>query len=446
MQDARMKQLTLQVHSNGHWHDAMTLNFADPAKGLSGPCSFGYQTPYLADLLEHNGSFLAKAVAANHPLRWDGWRDKAAPAFLLDITPAGAAKRFLKQRVAHEKLAEMDLDLFLLGRCTPAPVGHMRIKESVQALSGTRTMGFTRHEVVVRDGGFLEYAYEQGAAIGGATGAGGEAPKLLMAQDCNGKLHPDATLADELVHQHWFVKFPRNKARETDQDILRSEYCFHLALNRLGLDTAGKPGIALEEAEKPSLWLPRFDRQVTPGGVNRLAVESIYSLCGVVVPGSYMSHVGVVDKLVGLWRRADQDSQIFDLLAEYLRRDLLNQILGNSDNHGRNISIIREASGVSLAPIYDIAPMVMDEEGVTRTTKWPSNVEVAGEVDWKAACQLLGVYVDPNRLFESLQADAQRFLALPDLLDELGLPRVTMHHPRIALPQLAQRLRKWGLV
>lgn len=36
--------------------------------------------------------------------------------------------------------------------------------------------------VYASDQHFLEYAYEQGAAIGGATGAGGEAPKLLMTQ------------------------------------------------------------------------------------------------------------------------------------------------------------------------------------------------------------------------------------------------------------------------
>jgi serine/threonine-protein kinase HipA len=37
--------------------------------------------------------------------------------------------------------------------------------------------------VVSRDARFLEYAYEQGAAIGGAIGAGGEALKLLLTED-----------------------------------------------------------------------------------------------------------------------------------------------------------------------------------------------------------------------------------------------------------------------
>ena len=76
------------------------------------------------------------------------------------------------QRLGREKPQAIDDDLFLLGRSTPAPIGNMRIKESIQALSGETPMGFARHEVVSRDSRFLEYAYEQGAAIGGATGAG----------------------------------------------------------------------------------------------------------------------------------------------------------------------------------------------------------------------------------------------------------------------------------
>ncbi|WP_258197996.1 HipA domain-containing protein [Pseudomonas capeferrum] len=49
-------------------------------------------------------------------------------------------------------------------------------------------------------------------------------------------------------------------------------------------------------------------------------------------------------------------------------RDLINKTLGNFDNHGRNTAIIRGQNGLSLAPIYDLAPMVLDAEGITRTT------------------------------------------------------------------------------
>ena len=158
-----------------------------------------------------------------------------------------------------------------------------------------------------------------------------------------------------------------------------------------------------------------------------------------------MTHLEVVQLLAGLWVRAGQQEQIEDLVAEYLRRDLINKILGNSDNHGRNTAIIRGADSFRLAPIYDLAPMVMDDEGITRTTKWPLDIERAGEVNWRAACESLSAIANPDTVFERLRSNAEQLRALPDLLRAAGLPEMTMNHPHIALKNLDQRLREWGL-
>ncbi|MHC8336680.1 HipA domain-containing protein [Pseudomonas sp. HLT2-19-2] len=449
-----MFNLTLQIFATGKWHDAMVLDFDDPGKGFESRCNFGYLTPYLVENIECIGSPFAKAVSARFPLEWDGQRSNA-PAFVHDIAPAGAARKFLLAHVGRDKPAEISADLYLLARSTPAPIGNMRIKESVEALDPSELMGFERQEVVSRDNRFLEYAYEQGAAIGGATGAGGEAPKLLLAEDKTGLLYPDAVLEDSDVVQHWFVKFARNKGTRTDQDILRSEYHYYKALQKLSIETVAEQGLALEEATKPSLWMQRFDRQVTPQGVERFAVESIYSLANVTIPGGAMNHMEVIRLLAGLWRDAGQADQIPDLVADYLRRDLINKILGNSDNHGRNTAIIRDAASFRLAPIYDLAPMVMDDEGVTRTTKWPKELERAGDVDWRGVCQALADITDPKDplaalsgapdFFERLREDAKHLAALPDILTASGLPAATMNHPRIALNNLEQRLKEWDL-
>jgi serine/threonine-protein kinase HipA len=440
-----MYTLTLQVYESGNWRDAMTLVFADPEKGFEGPCRFGYKTSYVANNLDFIESPFCKAVSAKLPLNWDGASLKKAPAFLHDIAPAGAAKRFLMGRVGQDKPEGVSVDLFLLGRSTPAPIGNMRIKESAETIDERPAMGFRREEVITRDNSFLEYAYEQGAAIGGATGAGGEAPKLLMSQGRDGLLYPDAVLSDGQVEQHWIVKFARNRAAATDQIILKSEFYYYKALHALGIETISVDGLALEEGSKPSLWMKRFDRNVTPQGVERIAVESIYSLAGVTIPGSYMSHLEVIQLLVRLWTKAGQTHQISELISDYLRRDLLNKILGNSDNHGRNTSIIRGSDTFRLAPIYDLAPMVMDDEGITRTTKWPRELEVAGEVKWREVCDALAEIEAPQILYERLRDDASRFLALPDILAAAGLPDATMNHPGIALRNLEQRLKNWGL-
>ncbi|MFJ2711389.1 HipA domain-containing protein [Pseudomonas sp. NPDC087346] len=449
-----MYNLTLQIFTAGQWQDAMVLSFDNPEQGFESRCSFGYETAYLVDNIDDIGSRFSKAVSARFPLDWEG-RRSGTPAFVHDIAPAGAARRFLLARLGNEKPVNISADLYLLGRSTPAPIGNMRIKESAEAVDERKPIGFQREDVINRDNRFLEYAYELGAAIGGATGAGGEAPKLLLVENRAGLLYPDAVLADEEVSQHWFVKFARNKGGLTDQDILRSEFHYYRALQTLGIETVAAAGLALEEASKPSLWMQRFDRIAADGEVRRLAVESIYSLAEVTTPGSAMNHMDVIRMLAGLWREAGQASQIPTLVADYLRRDLINKILGNSDNHGRNTAIIRQANTFRLAPIYDLAPMVMDDEGVTRSTKWPKELERAGNVDWRGVCRALADIADPDDplaaladapdSFERLRGDAQRLAALPDILTASGLPDRTMNHPSIALKNLEQRLKEWDL-
>ncbi|SMQ28191.1 serine/threonine-protein kinase HipA [Pseudomonas helmanticensis] len=449
-----MYNLTLQIFTEGKWRDAMILSFDDPEKGFESRCSFGYETAYLVENIEAVKSPFSNAVSALYPLDWEGRRSNT-PAFLYDIAPAGAAKKFLLARLGQEKPADISADLYLLGRSTPAPIGNMRIKESAEVVDEREPLGFKREDVVLRDSRFLEYAYELGAAIGGATGAGGEAPKLLLAESKAGLLYPDAVLDDEEVRQHWFVKFSRNKGGVIDQDILRSEFHYYKALQALGIETIAVEGLALEEASKPSLWMHRFDRKVTNGEVSRIAVESIYSMAEVTIPGSAMNHMDVIRMLAGLWRDAGQAAQIPELVADYLRRDLINKILGNNDNHGRNIAILRQAESFRLAPIYDLAPMVMDPEGLTRTTKWSKDLERAGEVDWRGVCRALADISDPEdplaaladapNSFERLREDAQRLAALPDILMASGLPDRTMNHPGIHLKNLEQRLKEWDL-
>src|SRR5690606_30954254 len=94
-----MHNLTLQVYRDGQWRNAMELRFEQPEEGLEGACAYGYQQGYLVDSLESVGTRLNAAVSAAYPLGWDSWRDKKAPAFLFDILPSGAARRFLLKRL-----------------------------------------------------------------------------------------------------------------------------------------------------------------------------------------------------------------------------------------------------------------------------------------------------------------------------------------------------------
>lgn len=438
------KELTVQVFADGVWQDAYSLKFQDPLHPREGTCITGYLTPFYVNNLEYEGSFLETSVSVVHRLDMNVGTSQGYPAFLLDIIPSGAAFRSLKKRFAARKPDDIAIDLFLLERCTPSPIGHMRIKQSLPYLDEGAPMGFTRKEVAERNTDFLEYAYEQGAAIGGATGAGGEAPKLLLAENHNGLMFAEATLSAEQTKRHWFVKFPRNRAAAIDKDILRAEYEYYCAISEVGMNTISPDGLALMDdgEHKPSLWMPRFDREVTEQGILRLPVESIYSVCDVTENGAFLGHEFVLGRLSEIWTMAGQSDELFDLAVEYIARDLLNRILGNSDNHGRNTSIIRGPGKLKLAPIYDLAPMVLDPDGITRVLKWEH--EKAGAPDWRQACYSLAGEASGDVYFDALRSKAQAFRALPDLL--VNLPDSVRSAQSIPLNNLDTRLKEWGLI
>ncbi|UTW08171.1 type II toxin-antitoxin system HipA family toxin [Pseudomonas benzenivorans] len=433
--------LTIQTYVEGHWRDAMVLSVSNPQNIEESTCSVSYNQHYLVDFIDKLETLLEPAISVNLPLSWNHVDSKGYPPFVYDIVPAGAARKSLLNRYGSERPDGMDMDFFLLGRCTPSPIGHLRVKESFEHIDQTPMEAFPRKEVVDRTNDFLEYAYESGAALGGATGAQGEAPKLIMVEAEDGALYADAMLSDERARRHWLVKFARNKVTERDKNILRAEYHYYRAISQLGLSTVATDGLVLEEADKPSLWMPRFDRRVAKGVVDRIPIESLYSVCGNTQPGSKMNHEDVLGRLIYLWRTNGQDGELEELVFEYLRRDLLNRILGNSDNHGRNTAIFRYQGRFELAPIYDLAPMVLDPEGITRVTKWLP--EHKGSPDWRAICSYFQDLVSPEVLFERLLGAAEMFRALPDLL--VDLPEEVKRAQSIPLNNLDRRLVEWGL-
>lgn len=440
-----MESITLQIHSDGHWHDALVVSFDSPKDSLRSRCITHYLPDYLADQYIQLGTIKAPTVSANRPLEWD-IRRELAPAFLHDVIPAGAARRHILSRAVVPP--GMSTDLFLLQQFAAAPIGHMRVKSSGETLYPTSevTGGATRAEIVLAGMGFLDQARESGWPIIGALGAGGVAQKMLLVEDASGRLYPEGAVRDADVCRHWFVKFPRNNATQLDRDILHSECCFYRALGQLGVDTISAEGLSYEAAKVPSVWMQRFDRKVSPGGIERIAVESMYSLCGITQSVIRMEHVDVLERLAKAWIAAGQTSEIPTMVSEYLRRDLINLIVGNTDNHCGNLSILRSKERVSFAPIYDLAPMLLDIEGIVRSTRWPTAMERLGSVDWAAVCTHFAHWVNPEWLLDRLRADARLLLALPDLLLDLGLPQEAWRSPLIPLSGLEDTFRSWKLM
>ncbi|MEC9482699.1 MAG: HipA domain-containing protein [Halomonas sp.] len=446
--------LTIQLFHHGQWHDAAVLTVDDPGRGRQGPVALGYETGYAIEWMRRDDEHACslnlpvELMLNHHSPRWFG--------FLDDIMPAGASRRYWVAQLDIGDLPAYQQDYALLHHGTIAPVGNLRIKESLPALPETSQLKqrrFPLQEVAERHTDFLEYAQQMGAASGGATGAGGEAPKLLLRCTPDRSVWID-TFQTDLTSQdrHYLVKFPRGRRSPIDADILRAEYHYYQELASLGFETIDTEHMHLIEGSRyPSLWLPRFDVAFIDGQRTLFGLESVYAVME-SPPGAYLNHFEVIRTLVSKLSqqyRVAEGSETFDTEAfviEMVRRDLLNVAFGNSDNHGRNTALIKRPEGIWLAPIYDFAPMKADPEGVTRTLQWGSPYEEGGQFDWLAIADQLADLVPPQALLTELRETATKLAGLKLRLAERGVPESIMNMPTMGFDYLDQKLRSWSLL
>ncbi len=428
--------ITIEVYHGGAWHDAFDVTFSEPAGGFASRTTAAYRNEYVGEHVDQLGSVQEHAVGVRYPVDFEVWAQEAWPAFLLDVMPSGAARRWWRRRLATRDLTENELSFKLLRDHTTSPIGNLRVKSERPDI---QPVAFSKEDVCRRDVSFLDYAIESGAAIGGATGAGGDAPKVLLVEDADGNVYPEGTLPDEAVRKSWLVKWPRGQDRDRDRLVLYAEHLYAEAMATIGLDIRVGEHHKFEDS-KPSVWFPRFDRLPTEQGLERLAVESFYSMAGISVHGASATHFEYIAALMQVCE-ADQRE---DFVSEIICRDILDLIVGNSDNHGRNRAIIRNG-GIRLAPYYDVAPMVMDPEGVVRTSRW-GDFERGGQIDWVGVFEHVGQWADELTVRENVQRFASQLLDLPDALRDLNLPDEVFDFPRIHLKDARATLKQWGLL
>lgn len=437
--------LTLQIYLNGCWHDAAVLDFKEPLKGRDGEALLAYDFNYAVDHLDRND---IASCSINYPVMLIG-SHFAKPwfGFLDDIIPAGASRRYWISQLALQGKPANEQDYTLLKAGTIAPVGNLRIKESLPQLppdSQLKSRRFPAEWAIERDTDFLEYAQQMGAASGGATGAGGEAPKLLLRRNSNSEVWIDTWQDDQLNQDTpYLVKYPRGARTPIDCDILRAEYHFYHELSALGIETIDTKQMLLCEGERyPSLWLPRFDIAFIKGKKALYGLESVYSIMQ-KAPGSYLNHFEVIRCLVRtLPLNTEQKAA---LVIEWVKRDMLNIAFGNSDNHGRNSAILKKIDGMWLAPVYDFAPMKADPEGVVRTTQWGSPYEEGGHYQWHLIAQQLNDLVAADVLLQELSRLAKKLKGLKARLAARGVPPSILEMPGIGFNYLDERIAGWLL-
>ncbi|MCI4236731.1 type II toxin-antitoxin system HipA family toxin [Dickeya dianthicola] len=448
-----MERLTVQAFIDNAWQDIAELGFPESDQDNYLLTRLDYASDYGIDYMDCDDHH---AVSVNYPVRifFDDGGEPGWMRFLDDIIPAGASRQYWIDHLDLSGLSRQLQDYILLRHATIAPVGNLRIKESIPVRHEGATRFFSVEDVKNRAADFLDYAQQRGAAAGGATGAGGEAPKLLLRCNADDQVWID-TWQDEndCRDTAYLVKFPRGQRSEIDCDILRAEFHYYHELAAMGFDTIPLAGMRLEEGRHyPSLWLPRFDIGFSGDGrVKRYGMESVYSLLR-AGPGSALRHdqtLRAVIAKIAASHTVSVEGKTFDPAAfviEWVRRDVLNIAFGNSDNHGRNTAFLKDEQGIRLAPIYDFAPMKADPAGIARTTKWPEPLEIGGEYQFEWIAELLSDMLPPALLMEKLCETAVQLVGLKARLQARGVPESILTMPSIGFDYLPGKLQRWGLL
>lgn len=279
-------------------------------------------------------------------------------------------------------------------------------------------------EVAERAGDFNEYLAQHGLFLAGSSGVQGEWPKILLTRAHDGRFYLDHTLPDEQAAKHYIVKFGRGE-NQSLANILACEAPYMQLARKLGLRV--HDDLLLRER---ALFIPRFDREVSGGRVRRLGQESVASVCGLSQFGEVPSHNAFLFELMSV--ASDMPTETI----EYVKRDIANIVLGNTDNHARNTAIQRRDDGhIGLTPLFDFAPMFMHPDGIARRMRWES--DDGGAPQWASVIEqavMTGGSLDAATLCAALKEMIEPLGTLMDDAYALGIgemievKRMTIEH------------------
>lgn len=416
-------KLHLELYVDRAWVIAAEVRCDDVKGGVRSATRLEYDFDYLASTSELDARHF-RAVSCRYPVGYGVHAEESWPAFLLDLIPSGAARRFWEGQLGLPNVPASDWAVLTAGGGNPP--GNLRVHEAVERSSvGALHPGFLREEVIERAETFIEHARSKGASIAGGSGAAGDAPKLLLREDRSGRWHADGALPDERTARSWIVKFPRS-SRAADRLVLEAECPYYRLAARLGARALGPLSW-----ERDTLFIPRFDRPARPdGSIARLGMESLCSLAGVSEFGAPTPKETLARALA---RFATDPARE---LRELLLRDVLDVALGNTDNHARNTAILKREDGtIELTPLYDFAPMVLDPQGIARVCRWSPDAEVEGFPRWARVIEALaplGLDDGPTKAW--LRELAEVVGGLPASMSEEGVSDEVIEalRPRIA--------------
>lgn len=425
---------TLQIYQEDEWLDCAIVE-------IVGQQQTGWQAATRTSyLFEYAISYMnlsdGHALAYHLPVNVQNTLQSTWPAFLMDLLPQGYGRKELLRQLNFSENTQEQADWALLKAGAGNPIGNLRVKEAYEWLQGQfpvqQNHGFSLDQVVERQEKFIESLASYGLFIAGSSGIQGEWPKLLLTQGHDDLFYLDHTLTDHQVKQHWLVKFSRGSDQNLDK-ILMHEALYMKIAQYLGLRVHQEL-----ELHGKTLFIPRFDRKIIDGKVERIAQESIASLGGKAGFGVRMIHNQICSLLMQCCTEPKQE------IFEYLKRDLANVALGNKDNHTRNTAIQRFNNGIiRLTPLFDFAPMWLHPDGIARTTRWERD-DHGGMPIWHSVIEQIAesTMIDPKEIKAVLIEQLPLYQGLLEHMQYLQLAPEILENSQYRIDNICQQLEE----
>jgi serine/threonine-protein kinase HipA len=399
----------IEIFHEGQWLEAAQASFSDVVRNGFRPndCVFEY------DLLYAFGD-APLPVSLVIPVDADRHVRNAWPTFLYDLVPQGNGRRFLLDHLKLPDAQASDLPLLCAGAFNP--IGRLRIREAVQYYEqhverhDLAVDGFTFDELLARAPDFHEMMMVHGMLAAGGTGVQGVAPKYLLTQGHDGKWYPDAALPDDQARRHYIIKRPRGSS-DADRKVLRNEAHYMEVAHRFGIRSFDLPVL-----HEDMLFIPRFDRRAGDGRILRFHQESVASISGLAGFGTQANQFELLNAI-----RDVVDDPLGETV-EFIRRDVLNLAMRNTDNHARNTAVHTVDGITRITPLFDFAPMYLDPEGITRSARWyhpESRKELRNWEDILA--QLALPEQERSQVVEALVRFGEQLTVLPECMRDVGV-------------------------
>lgn len=423
---------TLQIYQEDEWLDCAIVEIVGQQQtGWQAATRTSYLFEYAISYMDLSDGH---ALAYHLPVNVQNTLKSTWPAFLMDLLPQGYGRKELLRQLNFSENTQEQADWALLKAGAGNPIGNLRIKEAYEWLQGQfpvhNNHGFSLDQVVERQEKFIESLASYGLFIAGSSGIQGEWPKLLLTQGHDDLFYLDHTLTDHQVKQHWLVKFSRGSDQNLDK-ILMHEALYMKIAQYLGLRVHQEL-----ELHGKTLFIPRFDRKVIDGKVERIAQESIASLGGKAGFGVRMTHNQICSLLMQCCTQPKQE------IFEYLKRDLANVALGNKDNHTRNTAIQRFNNGIiQLTPLFDFAPMWLHPDGIARTTRWERD-DHGGMPIWHSVIEQIAesTMIDPEEIKAVLIEQLPLYQGLLEHMQHLRLAPEILENSQYRIDNICQQL------